>query len=149
MDAFLSEVLNFRTESSTTECRWATVNCTQFDGDIICTSWLNLKHGTKSKAEMSSPTHMVGNITSWVARHVINNVDGENLNCDDAVVSDISHEFCPGCTDFNFADAPPPDTAAKFRWSRPISLSGQRFTHLMKNHCALLAGLQIWRFNSL
>lgn len=56
---------------------------------------------------MSSPTHMAGNITSWVARHVINNLDGENLNCDDAVVSDILHEFCPGCTDFNFADAPP------------------------------------------
>lgn len=50
---------------------------------------------------------MAGNITSWVARHVINNLDGENLNCDDAVVSDISHEFCPGCADFNFADAHP------------------------------------------
>lgn len=39
---------------------------------------------------MSSPTHMVGNITSWVAWHVINNLDGKTLNCDDVVVSDIA-----------------------------------------------------------
>lgn len=45
---------------------------------------------------------------------MINNLDGENLNCDDAVVSDISHEFCLGCTDFNFADAP--------RYSSKVSL---------------------------
>lgn len=35
---------------------------------------------------MSNPTHMAGNITSWVARHVINNLDGEKLNYDDVVV---------------------------------------------------------------
>lgn len=29
---------------------------------------------------MSKPTRMAGNVTSWVAAHVINNLDGENLN---------------------------------------------------------------------
>lgn len=38
---------------------------------------------------MSNPTRMAEKITSWVAWHVINNLDGENLNYDD-VVSDIS-----------------------------------------------------------
>lgn len=38
---------------------------------------------------MSNLTHMAGNITSWVACRVINNLDGENQNFDDVVVSDI------------------------------------------------------------
>lgn len=51
---------------------------------------------------MSNPAHMAGNTTSWVAQHVINNLDGKNLNCDDVIVSDIGmHVFLKNCKDCN------------------------------------------------
>lgn len=33
---------------------------------------------------------MAGSITSWVASHVVNNLDGENQHSDDVAVSDIA-----------------------------------------------------------